>query len=55
MKNKELTQRRIQKLNTLINKINSSLNVRDILNSRKILGELREVLDDLSSIIERED
>ena len=55
MRNKELAKRRIQKIDGLLNKINSSLNARDIPNSKKIAGELKEILADLSSIIERED
>ena len=55
MKNKELAKRRIQKIDNLIHKINSSLNTRDIPNSQKLLLELKDINDDLSSIIERED
>lgn len=55
MKNKILAQKRIQKIDNQIHKIKSSLSNRDIQNSYQLLSELKEILDDLSSIIERED
>lgn len=54
MRNKELAKRRIQKLETQLNKVKSFLNARDIQSSQQILLELRETLNDLSDIIERE-
>jgi len=54
MRNKELAKRRISKIETQINKLKSALNARDIQSSQQILLELREVLGDLSDIIERE-
>lgn len=54
MKNKELAKRRIQKMETQINKVKSALNVRDVQSGQKLLLELRETLNDLGDIIERE-
>jgi hypothetical protein len=54
MKNKVLAQRRIQKLESQVNKIKSFLNTRDIQSSQQALLELKETLNDLGDIIERE-
>lgn len=54
MKNKVLAQRRIEQLTNKLNKLRTELSQRNIPNSLIILSEIKEVMDDLSSIIDRE-
>ena len=54
MRNKELAKRRIEKMEIQINKIKSSLSVGDIPTGLNLMLELKEILNDLGDIIERE-
>lgn len=54
MKNKDLSLRRIVSLNSKISRLKAELSRRNIDESLKIVLELKELLEDLNSIIERE-
>ncbi len=54
MNNKILALRRIEQLNNKLNKLRTELSQRNIQNSQVVLQEIKETMDDLQSIIERE-
>ena len=54
MKNKDLSLKRIEQLDIKLNRLKSELSRRDITKGINILSEIKEILEDLNSIIERE-
>lgn len=55
MRNKELLRRRLEKLQGDLKKLRNSLNLSDIVESRRLLNEILELHQDISDIVERED
>ena len=54
MKNKNLSLKRIAQIDIKLNKLKSELSRRDIDKGMNVLSEIKELLEDLNSIIERE-
>tara|TARA_R110000796_G_scaffold247906_1_gene373950 strand:+ start:345 stop:512 length:168 start_codon:yes stop_codon:yes gene_type:complete len=54
MRNKELLLRRMQTLEGMLKKLRLALNGNDIIVGRKLVNELVEMKEEISSIIERE-
>ena len=54
MNNKILALRRMEQLHNKLNKLRTELSQRNIQNSQAVLQEIKETMDDLQSIIERE-
>jgi hypothetical protein len=54
MKNKDLSLKRIEQLDIKLNRLKSELSRRDINKGINILSEIKEILEDLNSIIERD-
>jgi hypothetical protein len=54
MKNKNLSLRRIEQIDIKLNKLKAELLRRDINRGMKVISEIKELVEDLNSIIERE-
>lgn len=54
MKNKNLSLRRVEQIDIKLNKLKTELLRRDINGGMKVISEIKELVEDLNSIIERE-